>query len=112
MEQRHESATPPGPAREEVLEEVTREQRDLQQRQGSTPAADPSVRRGLPRRALVLAVAGAVIGVVIALALIPVLWNLPLLIVLGGVGAIVGGIVGTLIAGEREDGRVDDRVRR
>ena len=48
MEQRHESASPPGPSREAVLEEVEEQQRGLQERQGSTPAADPGVRRGLP----------------------------------------------------------------
>jgi hypothetical protein len=111
-EQRHESASPPGPSREEVLEHVEREQRPLQARQGASPEADPSVRRGLPWRVLRFAVIGAAVGVVIALALIPVLWNVPLLISLAGVGAVVGGVLAALLAGEREDGLVDERVRR
>lgn len=110
--QRHESANPPGPSREEVLEEVAEEQRPLYERQGASPAADPSVRRGLPGRVASFAAIGAVAGVIVALALIPVLWSVPLLISLAGVGAVVGGVLAGLIAGEREDGAVDERVPR
>jgi hypothetical protein len=112
MEQRHESAAPPGPSRERVLADVEREQGPLRARQGATPGADPSVRRGLARRTLAFAAVGALVGVAVALALIPVLWSVPLVIALAAVGAVIGGVLAALVAGEREDGMVDRRVPR
>jgi hypothetical protein len=112
-EQRHEATRPGhGGTREEVVAEAERGQQAVRARQGSSRAADPSVRRGLPRRVALFGLIGAAVGVVIALALIPVLWNVALLVSLAAVGAVIGAVLGLLAAGEREDGLVDERVRR
>jgi hypothetical protein len=100
----------PGGTREEVIADVSREQEPVHARQGSTTAADPSVRRGLPRRAAIFMLVGGAVGVIVALALIPVLWSVPLLIALAAVGVVIGGVLGALLTAEREDGRVDARV--
>jgi membrane associated rhomboid family serine protease len=100
----------PGGTRDEVIADVARDQEPVHARQGSTTGADPSVHRGLPRRVALFVVIGAAVGVIIALALIPVLWSVPLLVALAAVGAVIGGVLAALFTAEREDGRVDARV--
>ncbi|MCU0307244.1 MAG: hypothetical protein MUE51_05635 [Thermoleophilia bacterium] len=101
-----------GEARERVVREVTADQAPIFRAQGSSPARDPSSRRGFGAAALVaagalavvLAIAGAVIGGVLA--------GPPGLA--GGVacGLVVGGALGLLSAAASEDGRVERARRR
>ena len=106
MTSAHTEPPADGESREEIIDRVTDEQRDIYAATGSTRDRDVTTRRHLGTRAvahgIVVAVIAGAVGAVVGMLFANAWIALPL--------AIVGFILGLLLTAERDDGVIATRV--
>jgi|GEM_PF-4382039 len=95
--------------REEVLARVEGETKARQDGE-MTGAADPSTRRGVTRRTVMIAIGAAVLGYILTALIVGITNSWGVGLGSGFAGAIIAAVLATFLFLEREDGRVADQT--